>query len=311
MSEIDVATLRRRRGVVRASITRIATRLRELEGKVHEPSTPSLARRMSQRLEALDTDFKTHHLAVIDAMGDDDTAGLAQEQEILDIHDDEVASLAYRFEQLTRAHTPGADAGGRVIATRRLSQLETKLSTLNTAIGKLTGDPHEIHLVHLYQEQLSDCKGELGGVRTEVLSLMIDESDDLNTTVLKMDQGIFDMSLEIKKLLYNPGHAPEATTPTAETRGVKLPKIDVPMFDGDILHWQTFWEQFSVAIHDRTDISDTEKLVYLCHSLKDGSAKSIIEGLSRSGEQYAEAIKSLKSRYSRPRLIHQTHVRKI
>ena len=125
---------------MRASVTRIATRLRELEGKVHEPSTPTLARRMSQRLEALDADFKTHHLAVIDAMGDDDKDGLAQEHEILDTHNDEVASLAYCLEQLTRAHTPGADAGGRIIATRRLSQLETKLSTLNTAIGKLTGD---------------------------------------------------------------------------------------------------------------------------------------------------------------------------
>ncbi len=40
------------------SVTRIATRLRELEGKVHKPSTPSLAHRMSQRLEALDADFK-------------------------------------------------------------------------------------------------------------------------------------------------------------------------------------------------------------------------------------------------------------
>ena len=188
-----------------------------------------------------------------------------------------------------------------------MSQLETKLSTLNTAVGKLTGDPREIHLVHLYQKQLSDYKGELGGIHTEVLSLMVDESDNLNTTVLKMDHGIFDMSLEIKRLLYNPGHAPEATTPTAETRGVKLPKIDVPMFDGDILHWQTFWEQFSVAIHDHADISDIEKLVYLHHSLKDGSAKSVTEGLSHSREQYAEAIESLKSRNSCPRLIHQTH----
>ncbi len=185
---------------MRAFITLITTRLKELEGKVHEPSTPSLAHRMSQRLEALDVDFKTHHLAVIDAMRDDDTDGLAQEQEILDTHDDEVASLAYRLEQLTRARAPDENAGGRAIATRRLSQLETKLSTLNTAIRKLTGDPHEIHLVHLYQEQLSDCKGELGDARTEVLSLMVDESDKLNTTVLKMDQGIFDMSLEIKKI---------------------------------------------------------------------------------------------------------------
>ncbi len=292
---------------MRASVTRIATRLSELEGKVHEPSTPSLAHRMSQRLEALSADFKTHHLAVIDAMKDNDTDGLAQEQEILDTHDDEVASLAYRLELLTRACTPSTDLESRVIITRRLSQLETKLSTLNAAIGKLTGSPSEIHLVHAYQEQLLDCKRELGVVRTEVLSIKTDESDDLNTAVLKMDQAIFDMSLEIMRRLC----MPESTTPTAKTRGVKLPKIDVPMFDGDILHWQTFWEQFSVAIHDRTSISDAEKLVYLRHSLKDGSAKSVIEGLSRSGEQYAEAIESLKSRYSRPRLIHQTHVRKI
>ena len=58
-------------------------------------------------------------------------------------------------------------------------------------------------------------------------------------------------------------------------------------------------------------ISVTKKLVYLRHSLKDGSAKFVIEGLSRSGEQYVEAIESLKSHYSRPQLIHQTHFRKM
>ena len=44
------------------------------------------------------------------------------------------------------------------------------------------------------------------------------------------------------------------------------------MFGGDILHWQMFWEQFCIAIHNRADISDTEKLVYLRHSLKFGEA---------------------------------------
>ena len=86
---------------------------------------------MSQRLETLDADFKTHHLAVIDAMGDDNTDGLAQEQEM---YDDEVASLAYCLEQLTRARPPGADMGGQIIAHARcLSQLETKFSTLPLA----------------------------------------------------------------------------------------------------------------------------------------------------------------------------------
>ena len=45
--------------------------------------------------------------------------------------------------------------------------------------------------------------------------------------------------------------------------------------------------------------------------LKDGSAKNAIEGLSRSGEQYKEAIQCLRSRYDHPHLIHQAQLKKI
>ena len=92
------------------------------------------------------------------------------------------------------------------------------------------------------------------------------------------------MPLKVNKFLYNPECTPEATVSTHETKGVRLPKLKVPTFDGDILHWQMFWEQLCVAIHDRCDISDTQKLVYLRQSLKDGTAKNTIEGLSHSGE---------------------------
>ena len=53
---------------------------------------------------------------------------------------------------------------------------------------------------------------------------------------------------------------------------------------------------------------DSEKLTYVRHSLKDRSAKN---GLSQMGECYKEAIDNLKMRYDRPRLIHQTQVKKI
>ena len=58
-------------------------------------------------------------------------------------------------------------------------------------------------------------------------------------------------------------------------------------------------------------MSNAEKLVYLQHALKDGSAKSIIEGLSQSGEQYTEAVGCLTTKFDRPRQIHQTHVKMI
>ena len=61
----------------------------------------------------------------------------------------------------------------------------------------------------------------------------------------------------------------------------------------------------------RSNFTDSEKLAYLRHALKSGTAKSVIESLSRSGEHYVEVISCLKSRYDKPRLIHQAHVQKI
>ena len=52
-----------------------------------------------------------------------------------------------------------------------------------------------------------------------------------------------------------------------------------------------------------------EKLVYLQQALKGGPARSTIEGLSRSGDNYDEAVRHLKAKYDRPRQIHQAHVK--
>ena len=87
------------------------------------------------------------------------------------------------------------------------------------------------------------------------------------------------------------------TTSTPTCEGIKLPKIDVPSFDGNILHWQTFWDQFCISLHHHTNLSEAEELVYLQQALKDGNNKRSIKGLSQSGDCYAEAISCLKSQY--------------
>ena len=151
-----------------------------------------------------------------------------------------------------------------------------------------------------YQEQLQDFKGELGAIRQTVLSMSTSDVGDLAEAISGLDKEIFDASIQIKEFLY---HHKDSTTPTETaptvTHGVRLPKSDVPTSDGDILNWSTFWEQFCIAVHDRTHLSDTEKLAYLRNSLKDGTAKSTVEGF---GDQYAEAIGCLKARYNCPNL---------
>lgn len=51
-----------------------------------------------------------------------------------------------------------------------------------------------------------------------------------------------------------------------------------------------FWEQFKVSVHERS-LPDSEKLVYLRSALKDGTAKGVIEGLSRSVNSILKLLK--------------------
>ena len=119
---------------------------------------------------------------------------------------------------------------------------------------------------------------KLGEIRQTLLPLALEEGDELETSLNALDKGLFDCSLQLKKLLFTPSPNPDPSMGWSATIevGVKLPKIDVPTFDGNLLNWQMFWEQFSIAIHKRSSLSDTEKLVYLRHSLKDGTAKKVV-----------------------------------
>ena len=283
------------------------------------------AQQLTKRLENLDVDFKTRHIAVIDVL--DDETQLATEQENLDNHDDEIADLNLRLQALmvpvtTPSPTPSSLSDHRPLPTRaileqRSAQLQTRLASIHENIGELRGDGSDIHLIHLYQEHLADLKRELAELRNEILAITADTSDSLLSNVQKQEDNIFEMSAKVKRFQFSSPAPPSSSSSDSTlssapgSHAVKLPKIDVPTFGGELLRWQTFWEQFSVSVDSRADISNTEKLVYLRHALKDGSAKNVIEGLSHSGDQYKEAIDSLKARYDRPRIIHQAHVRKI
>ena len=57
---------KRKRGVVRASVTKLRTRLGELEKKVDDPSTLDFAQRLVSKLDSLDAEFKVHHYSIIE-----------------------------------------------------------------------------------------------------------------------------------------------------------------------------------------------------------------------------------------------------
>ena len=305
----ELSNLKKRRSATKGSITRLLNRVKTLESKRTEASTLDLANQLMPTLRTLDEQFKTQHFSIVDTIDESDADSLAREQDALDKHDDEVAELSLRITQLLRDCNTASDSGARKTLSRRLTDLKARLEMVDSAASSLTSSTEHALLLQQYHEKLGDFKTELGSIRQAVLTAGVDSSDDLFETVSYLDKGMFDTMLKIKKLL-NPSKDSIGMS-SDSSPGVKLPKLDVPTFNGDILKWVTFWEQFTVSVHDRPHLSKAEKLAYLRHSLKDGAAKGIIEGLSKSGDQYDEAIKCLRDRFNRPKLIHEAHVQRI
>ena len=148
-----LAGAKKRRGVARASITRLTNRLKDLEGEDEGTRTLELAKRMSQKLTDLDSEFRTHHHAVVDLIDDDDI--LAKEQEALDAHDDAVAELSVRIKQVITASSPSSNESSHRIATRKLSHLQKTLESIVSVITDPSTDTSDMCLLNNMKKGLT------------------------------------------------------------------------------------------------------------------------------------------------------------
>ena len=159
-------------------------------------------------------------------------------------------------------------------------------------------------LVRQLEKQVDHLQAELSNIACGILSLE-HEDTSLFDQESALDKALFDLSLQIEQRLSDQtGHPPTHEISSS----IKPPKINVSTFNGNIVNCSTFWQQFDVAAHSKTQLNDTKKLAYLKDALKDKPARQVIEGLMQDEKYYKEAIGCLQRHYDRPHLIHQAHV---
>ena len=98
----------------------------------------------------------------------------------------------------------------------------------------------------------------------------------------------------------------DSTDSEAPSVQAKLPKLELPRFNGEITQWQSFWDQFSSHIDD-TDLPIISKLTYLL-SLLDGPAKDAVEGVPHTSASYKTVVDLLRERFGKPECIIHAHV---
>ena len=100
---------------------------------------------------------------------------------------------------------------------------------------------------------------------------------------------------------------PTLVATTSTTARVKLPKISLPHFRGNLMRWPTFWDSFNSAVHTNDQLSEIDKFNYL-RSLLEGVAYDAIAGLALSAANYGEAVEILKKRFGNRQLIISKHM---
>jgi hypothetical protein len=88
---------------------------------------------------------------------------------------------------------------------------------------------------------------------------------------------------------------------------IRLPKLTMPRFKGELTKWNIFWDSFNASIHENDDISTIDKFNYLNYLLE-GNAVRAIHGLPLTESNYNSAIKILKDRFSKPQAIIYAHM---
>ena len=87
----------------------------------------------------------------------------------------------------------------------------------------------------------------------------------------------------------------------------KLPKLEFPVFKGNPLKWQSFYDQFNISIHQNKTQSDIDRFNCLRRYLV-GQASATISGLTLNSENYKEALDIFIDRYGSPQILISAHV---
>lgn len=94
--------------------------------------------------------------------------------------------------------------------------------------------------------------------------------------------------------------------PAQQNSHARLPKMEVPKFNGDYKVFTTFLDLFDALIHNNVTLSPVEKFNYLMSSLE-GQPLSLVRMLPLTAENYQTAYDTLVERYSNKRIRAQLH----
>ena len=170
------------------------------------------------------------------------------------------------------------------LVDRQLESLEDSAQDIRRAV-ETSGDEY-VSTNYLVQITLQGLKREI---------LFIEDYEERKERASRIVHLLFEARVTISRLTEEEKKAPTGDRlgmPMMD--GVNLPRIAVPKFDGNILNWRPFWEQFQAAVHEKPHLEKVDKLTYLRDAIY------VIQGLTCTNCRKLSRSHQVSSRSLRP-----------
>ena len=188
----------------------------------------------------------------------------------------------------------------RVSFERHIAEVKTSLTNPESTQAKFLG----------LKNKLNEAYENLGSIDEEIINLL--DPENIEVDVLdseKIVESFHELLAEITLKLNSVkiSDSDKHSDVSSMNRNCKLPKLELPVFMGNPLKWQGFWDQFNVAINENNTLSDIDRFNYLKKYLA-GQALATISGFTLSSDNYNEAINVLVERYGNPQVLISAHM---
>ena len=299
----DFQALKRSRSGYSGNITKVSERLAEMA----ELDVSQLNIRTVEGLLRSVTNSEKRYLNTLDEAN----ALLSREEDAEDLLEEE--ELAVDLFQQNVADVKGQAAN--LIALKQcgksIRKLTDAIKVLRDAVASRPEADHDATLTSL-QTSYDNLLAEWDDGN-------LDESHPLRDKITECGQHIGQLNCELSRTREpTPPSAPDLSSTTISTtsssvrfRAPKLPTLELPTFNGEVMKWATFWAAFENQIGKRDEISDADKLIYLRRSIKHQPTQDFLETPREDADTYSEVVAELKRRFDRPKEVHKTLVQRL
>jgi hypothetical protein len=194
--------------------------------------------------------------------------------------------------------------------TKKLKRLKAIRNSHRNVVNNLLQEANELICVDENQKGRIEVISTLFENKLKTLNEIdqeilrnLQKSDEIVARIIDYQREIKEMKQKQQSPAINVNTEVEANAQTIASNSqpkvgqgyakIRLPKLTMPRFKGELTKWNTFWDSFNASIHENDDISTIDKFNYLNYLLE-GNAARAIHGLPLTESNYNSANKILK-----------------